>query len=410
MAPRIPYLASDANASRRPRILAFNRFYLPGFRSGGPVRTLANMADQLGEEFDFRIVTLDRDKGDPTTYPGVSTDTWTPVGRAAVLYLPAHAVTPRKIGSIARHLRPHAIYLNSCFDPVFTQRVLVARRLGWLSSTPVLLAPRGEFSRGALALKALKKRTYLGLSRAIRFYEQVVWQASSELERDDISNAIPGIARALIRVAEDVPPGGEWNFKPVERASGRLRVCILSRISRMKNIDYALRVLASVQNPVHCTILGPKEDEVYWKECEGLARGLPNHVEVEYGGEVHPELVPATLASYDLFFLPTHGENYGHVIREALAAGVPVLISDQTPWRELEAHGVGWALPLDNPSKFVAVIENVAGWTVEMRRDTAERCNRFASDPTRANRVLEANRRLLLDVVSGKLAGLHAAP
>ena len=55
------------------------------------------------------------------------------------------------------------------------------------------------------------------------------------------------------------------------------------------------------------------------------------------------------MAANDLFFLPTRGENFGHVIAEALSVGTPVLISDQTPWRKLAAVGLGHDLPLAVP-------------------------------------------------------------
>ena len=47
----------------RPIILSFAGHYLPGYKAGGPIRSIANMVDQLGDEFDFRIVAGDRDLG-----------------------------------------------------------------------------------------------------------------------------------------------------------------------------------------------------------------------------------------------------------------------------------------------------------------------------------------------------------
>jgi glycosyltransferase involved in cell wall biosynthesis len=70
--------------------------------------------------------------------------------------------------------------------------------------------------------------------------------------------------------------------------------------------------------------------------------------------------VPATLAGYDLFLLPTRGENFGHAIFDALEVGLPVLLSDQTPWRDLERIGAGWSLPLANPDRFAATIDDFA--------------------------------------------------
>ena len=56
-------------------------------------------------------------------------------------------------------------------------------------------------------------------------------------------------------------------------------------------------------------------------------------------------------------FLPTLGENFGHVVPEALAAGCPVLLSDRTPWHDLEQHGAGWTLPLQSPEAFRRVVQ-----------------------------------------------------
>ena len=74
----------------------------------------------------------------------------------------------------------------------------------------------------------------------------------------------------------------------------------------------------------------------------------------------------------DLFLLPTRGENFGHAIFDALEVGLPVLISDQTPWRELEQIGAGWSLSLADPDRFAAAIDRMAalgpGERIALRR------------------------------------------
>jgi glycosyltransferase involved in cell wall biosynthesis len=70
----------------------------------------------------------------------------------------------------------------------------------------------------------------------------------------------------------------------------------------------------------------------------------------------HRELMNI-LPNFDVYILPTHGENFGHSIFEALSAGLPVIISDQTPWKNLEAQKVGFDIPLDEPNRFVKAIE-----------------------------------------------------
>src|SRR3546814_12203947 len=105
-------------------------------------------------------------------------------------------------------------------------------------------------------------------------------------------------------------------------AEGPLRITFLSRISPMKNLLFCLETLARVHVPVVFTIYGPREDHEYWQRCEAAITALPSHVVAVYGGSIEPSDVVPALSRPDIFFLPTFGENYGHVIAEALAAGL----------------------------------------------------------------------------------------
>ena len=70
----------------KPIILTFTSFYLPGYRGVGPIRTIANMVERLGDDFDFCIVTTDRDLGDKQQYSNVQVDARSVVGNAKVFY------------------------------------------------------------------------------------------------------------------------------------------------------------------------------------------------------------------------------------------------------------------------------------------------------------------------------------
>src|SRR3546814_5970605 len=85
----------------------------------------------------------------------------------------------------------------------------------------------------------------------------------------------------------------------------------------------------------------PDTTRVRSQRCEAAITALPSHVVAVYGGSIEPSDVVPALSRHDIFFLPTFGENYGHVIAEALEAGLRLLISDQTPWRGLAEAGVG---------------------------------------------------------------------
>lgn len=386
---------------RRPVILAFVRYYLPGYKSGGPLRTISNMVEALGDEFDFRIVTSDRDATDTQPYSDFVEDMWKKVGKASVLYLSPAQKGVRAIARILRETPHDVLYLNSFFDPDFTLKPLLARRFGFALKTRCVIAPRGEFSEGALRLKSLKKKTFLLAAGMVGLYRDLEWQASSEHEEKDICR-IMGSTANHITVAIDLPDIAMRevpSFAP--RAENEpLRIVFLSRISPMKNLNYALEVLKQVGAPVRFDIYGPVREVSYWEQCKRIIKQLPAHVSVNYCGSIEHEKVPSCLAQYDLFFLPTLGENYGHVILEALAVGVPVLIADTTPWRNLSEVGAGWDLPLERSNEFADKIILMAQLTVTEQIQMRERVASFAeirrSDPV----SVDANRELFMPVLS----------
>ena len=142
----------------KPVVLTFVAHYLPGYRAGGPIRTIANLVERLGDEFEFRIVTLDRDIGDDHPYAGIQTDIWVPCGKALVRYVSADEFGLRKVAEIARSTSHDIIYLNSFFDAQFTIQVLIISRFGLLGKRPIVIAPRDNFQRGLSNLSRLKRR------------------------------------------------------------------------------------------------------------------------------------------------------------------------------------------------------------------------------------------------------------
>ena len=114
------------------------------------MRTIANMVEQLGDDLDFRIITSDRDARDQDPYPGLRIDDWNRVGKAEVYYVSPNQCSVWALAKLINATPHDVLYLNSYFDLLFTIKPLIARRLGWLPALPVVLAPRGEFSPGAL--------------------------------------------------------------------------------------------------------------------------------------------------------------------------------------------------------------------------------------------------------------------
>ena len=303
---------------------------------------------------------------------------------------------------LLRETRYDLLYLNSFFDAAFTLRPLLVRRLRLVPNRPTVLAPRGEFSAGAFKIKLWKKAPFARLAHFFKLYAGITWHASTELEVADIQRVM-GESEADIKVARNVAIAPDILADcaasaiiddKVARGDKALSVCFLSRISPKKNLDFALKVLARVKAPVQFTIYGPLEQPAYWKMCQELIKNMPKHIAVSYGGSVQHDRVRSTLAKFDIFFLPTLGENFGHVFLEAWSAGVSVLISDQTPWRGLEKQQLGWDIPLQNPEEFVLALETAAKLSHRQRSQARTRCAQFARSKAEDPEALDLNRRL----------------
>ena len=389
--------------------------YLPGYKAGGPIRSIANMVEALGDEFDFRIVTSDRDLRERAPYDEIRPGKWIQVGRARVLYLPPGL---RWLWPFIRTLcttQADFLYLNSFFARRFSILALILRWLSLFQPNSVVLAPRGEFSPGALQLKTWRKRTYIALSRWAGVYRGILWHASSSYEERDIQTAFcreeaitvawpiaagMGVHKPSsfeVVTAPDLPDRGAGRSVLARRRvkpAGSIVLAFLSRISRMKNLDGALNLLSGVSGEVYFRIYGPIEDRGYWEACQGIISRMPANIGVEYRGEVQHGDVEAVLSDCDALLLPSHGENYGHVIPEALLAGCPVIISDQTPWRDLESQGIGWDLPLKEPERFQRVLQDCIDMPPERFSEWSYRARQFGLKQLDDVAILDQNRRL----------------
>ncbi len=85
---------STHNEAMKRRLLVFLQHYLPGSLSGGPVRSVANMVQHLGDDVDFMVACMDRDLGQAEQYPGIEVDTWQRVGKGRVIYLSKASMYP----------------------------------------------------------------------------------------------------------------------------------------------------------------------------------------------------------------------------------------------------------------------------------------------------------------------------
>lgn len=368
------------------RILTFTGHYLPSYKGGGPIKTIKNLFDSTGNGgIAYRLITADRDLGDVEPFTKVKIGDWNRVGNADVYYAAAGSVGKEQIKEIIKKKDCDFIYVNSFFSFRFS---IYPQLLARSTKQTIIVGPRGELSEGALRLKFFKKKLFIELYKLFGLHRRCIFQASSDYEAQDIKRVLGN--NVDIRIAEDI--GAQEFARTIpQRNSEITRIIFISRISPMKNLLQSLQILQQVKSPIVYDIFGPIEDKDYWAKCEAAIKQLPTHIEVSHKGSLNPDQVVDTMATYDMFFMPTLGENYGHVIAEAFCAGLPVLIADTTPWRQLEEKDIGWDIPLNRSDKFVQVIDEFAALPDEEYQAKRQKVLRWAKHKFSQRDAIEAN-------------------
>ena len=338
--------------------MVLSDWFAPGFRAGGPITSCVNFAHAMQDHFHIKVLTSDRDLNDTEPYPNITTDCWLRFDRGISIY---YCSPTQRCGQSVRDLlhksQPDFLYLNGMFSTSFTIFPLWQYFRNKLNVN-IVLAPRGMLRPSALRFKPIKKYAYLKLLRLSGVTDRIQFHATHEQERDDIHRVFGSKVRVEVIPNCVRPPQPLTNS--TQKEAGSLKAISVGRIHPIKNTKMLISVFRRATHSVRLDLYGPIEDRSYWNECQRIIDGLPEHVQVRYCGALPADAVRSTIERYHLFVLPTTGENFGHAIYEALASGKPVLISDQTPWRDLTSQKAGWDLPLNDEKRFVRVLNECA--------------------------------------------------
>lgn len=339
------------------KILVLQDFYYPGFKAGGPIKSIRNIVNNLKDEFSFYIITSNKDLGEKIPFKNIKENQWNEIDdNEYVFYNSEPTLSSSQIRKIVNN-NFDCIYVNSFFSKNSIKLLFLLTKLK-VKKNKIILAPRGEFSPGALNIKKIKKITYIKISKMLKLYKNVSWHFTDYKEKDYVETYFKVkdyyIIPNLIQKSLPCNPHKDKN-------KNELKLIFLSRISPKKNIDGALKILSKIKNiNITYDIFGPISDKIYFEKLKGIINELPNNIKVNFKGPVNPNHLKEIFINYDLFFFPTLGENFGHAIMESLSYGTPVLISDQTPWNDIENKNAGRAFNLKNEILFENYIREIA--------------------------------------------------
>ncbi len=325
--------------SIKPTILIFIDWFEPGFRAGGPIRSVANMVSFLSSQYNFKLVTRDTDYTETIPYPNIETDVWLRINSSTeIYYISASNLKLRTIEKILSNTQRDFVYLNSMYSVYFSLAPLWFNK----NNTKVVLAPRGMLSPGSLRVKSFKKKLFLKLFKLSGRLKKVIFQVTSTSELSDVQSVF---SKNEIFNASNFP--SNITEAPVKNITPiPLKLINIGRISPEKNNLFAIEILKDLNFPVVLDFYGPINDREYYEKCVELSQSISN-VKINFRGVIRPNQIAQTLKDYHFFLSPSTGENYGHSIVESLLNSTPVIISDKTPWKDLKIANSGFDLPLE---------------------------------------------------------------
>ncbi len=377
---------------KKKKIIAFIDWYLPGYKAGGGQRAFSIMVSYLREYFDFYIVTRNTDFMETVPYSDIESDKW--IERAegeSVWYCSEGTASFGLFKRLVKDIDADHAYVNGIYSWKFSIIPLLVLKCARFKGR-VVVGTYGMLAQTAINIKKDKKQLFLKLSKIAGLYRNVSFHATSDGEVNDIKRVLGD--RVDVRFAPHLPERKQLKTESIEKKRGELRLVSVARISPEKNTLFALECLsemAGIEGNIVFDLYGPVYDEEYWKECEILIKQLPENIKVNYKGIVKVDDVFGVLSRYHFLFMPTRGENFGYAILESFMAGRPVIISDRTPWKDLENYGCGYDLSLDDKTIFKKTLEVCLDMEQEEYDQMVLNSNRKAGEFLNDKKMVEEN-------------------
>ena len=229
------------------------------------------------------------------------------------------------------------IHLQHIWDPYLHVMAWWARR----KKIPYIVTPRGMLEPWILEQNSWKKKLGLFLYQSKDLRKARLIHATCELEKSNIRHL--GFQNE-IRI---IPNGIDLKeIKKIKTNYGTKKMVFLSRIHPKKGIELLLSAWREIETEGWTLEIAGNGESQYIEQLKKAAYDLSN---VQFLGPVFGEDKWNFLRSGDIMVLPTYSENFGIVVAEALAVGVPVITTKGTPWQDLNTQNCGWWIELSLP-------------------------------------------------------------
>lgn len=312
------------------KILHVAPSFFPATKWGGPIWSTKAICDGVHSLPDMTVRVLTTDAASPA--PGdraASVSLPYPVRRARRMM--AHSVAPGLLARLPAAMAwADIVHLTATYSFPTLPVLALARAMG----RPVVWSPRGALQATAgwrHSPHRSAKQCFERIAQAIRPANTVL-HVTSALEATQSVQRLPGIETVLIPNCVDLP-----EMKGHARKDATLRLLYLGRLHPKKGLDALFDAMDRLPSNIVLDVYGSGDaGYVDMLECRARINGR-----IRLYGHVSGAAKTEAFAKADLFVLPSHSENFGIAVAEALAHAVPVLTTTGTPWQGLDVHGCG---------------------------------------------------------------------
>jgi glycosyltransferase involved in cell wall biosynthesis len=238
---------------------------------------------------------------------------------------------------------------------------LYARQAATQLGIPLVVSPRGMLEQWSLDRSRIKKYIAWHLFERANLAAAKLLHATSEAEASSFRKI--GLRQPIAIIPNGVDlPGSELSVGREVLESrypeliGRRWLLFLSRIHPKKGVAELLTAWRTVEGrfPDWQLIVAGPDLNGYGITAREQARGIETRV--TFTGMLTGHGKQSAFTNSELFILPTHSENFGMAVAEALASGLPAITTKGAPWQELETHRCGWWIQL-NETELVHSVE-----------------------------------------------------
>lgn len=232
---------------------------------------------------------------------------------------------------------------------------LIANKVAVNTNVPIVASPRGNLFPWNLKKGYLKKKLYMEVFQRRYFNTSDCIHVTSKEELRAVKNLGLNAPIGLISNGVDIDEFKNMQSKEKHRDNlgidvNKKYILYMGRIEQKKGLLlllHAYKDFVKKNDEWKILIAGPAYDKKYFQECKDFVinAGLDKHI--EWLGMVSGSKRIDAYGAADLFVLPTHSENFGIVIAEALASGLPVITTNGTPWAEIQNEFAGYIIPLE---------------------------------------------------------------